>query len=178
MYELIKMREGLRHLCLSVGELREVLCCEHTYERFSDFRRHVLDRARTEIKETCDAYYTYLVERDGRTPVRVRFLIHRHEEDEAPPPVRREEESPSRNWSRTTGGESRQFLQEAEDRYNLYVSILSRLPQGTLSDLNRSAVQSALQHGKRAATPPAPDASPATVAEQVVRRAVTTLQEG
>jgi plasmid replication initiation protein len=90
MYELIKMREGLRHLCLSVEELREVLCCEHTYERFSDFRRHVLERARTEIEDTCDAYYTYVVERDGRTPVRVRFLIHRSQENGPPPLVERE----------------------------------------------------------------------------------------
>nr|WP_272505685.1 RepB family plasmid replication initiator protein [Salinibacter ruber] len=76
MYELIKMREGLRHLCLSVEELREVLCCEHTYDRFSDFKRYVLERARTEIADTCDIYFTYKVERDGRTPVRVRLLIH------------------------------------------------------------------------------------------------------
>ena len=76
MYELIKMREGLRHLCLSVEELREVLCCEHTYDRFSDFKRYVLERARTEIADTCDIYFTYKVEREGRTPVRVRLLIH------------------------------------------------------------------------------------------------------
>ena len=84
VYELIKMQEGLRHLCLSVEELREVLCCKHTYERFSDFRRHVLERARTEIRDTCDTYYTYSVERDGRTPVRVRFFIHRWDESETP----------------------------------------------------------------------------------------------
>jgi Protein involved in initiation of plasmid replication len=76
MYELIKMREGLRHLRLSVEELREVLCCEHTYDRFSDFKRYVLERARTEIADTCDIYFTYKVEREGRTPVRVRLLIH------------------------------------------------------------------------------------------------------
>ncbi len=82
VYELIKMREGLRYLCVSVEELREVLCCEHTYDRFSDFKRYVLERARTEIADTCDIYFTYKVERDGRTPVRVHLLIHQRENQE------------------------------------------------------------------------------------------------
>jgi plasmid replication initiation protein len=83
VYELIKMREGLRYLCVSVEELREVLCCEHTYDRFSDFKRYVLERARTEIADTCDIYFTYKVERDGRTPVRVHLLIHQRENQES-----------------------------------------------------------------------------------------------
>jgi hypothetical protein len=83
VYELIKMREGLRYLCVSVEELREVLCCEHTYDRFSDFKRYVLERARTEIADTCDIYFTYKVERDGRTPVRVHLLIHQRENRES-----------------------------------------------------------------------------------------------
>jgi len=198
MYELIKMREGLRHLCVSVEELREVLCCEHTYKRFSDFRRHVLERARTEIKDTCDAYYTYMVERDGRTPVRVRFLIHRHEEGGAPPPVQREENSsggdrlreadrdPAGNGAAASasGGapapstpSPSQLLQKAEGRYNLYVSVLTRLPQETLSDLSRSTVESALKAGKRAATPPDSSASPTAVAEAVVGHAVEAVRE-
>ena len=111
VYELIKMQEGLHHLCLSVEELREVLCCKHTYERFSDFRRHVLERARTEIKDTCDTYYTYTVERDGRTPVRVRFLIHRWDEGGPPPLVEREEAVPAGDAPATkptgTPGEAR-----------------------------------------------------------------------
>ncbi|MFB6286496.1 MAG: replication initiation protein [Candidatus Bipolaricaulia bacterium] len=196
MYELIKMREGLRHLCVSVEELREVLCCEHTYERFSDFRRHVLERARTEIRDTCDAYYTYMVERNGRTPVRVRFLIHRQEENGTPPPIPREEDPPGDDrpreaeWTpgengRANGGmeaptvpSAPQLLRKAEGRYNLYVSILSRLRQSTLDDLSRSTARTALKRGKRAATPLDPDASPTAAAEQVVRRAVATLRAG
>jgi len=197
MYELIKMREGLRHLCLSVAELREVLCCKHTYERFSDFRRHVLERARTEITDTCDAYYTYMVERDGRTPVRVRFLIHRHEEDGSPPLTQREEDSSGddspraaewaspENGAVTAGADGAspppvsspsRLLRTAEDRYNLYVSILTRLPQETLSALSRSTVQSALEAGKRAATPPEKGASPTAVAEAVVQNALERLR--
>ena len=203
MYELIKMREGLRHLCLSVEELREVLCCEHTYERFSDFRRHVLERARTEIKETCDAYYTYMIERDGRTPVRARFLIHRTREDGTPPLVEREEDIPAGDQQETNGvhpGEhgaadtasqggatsppvsTDQLLRNADRRYNLYASVLSRLGQNILNDISRSTVRSALQESREAASAVSSEADAptaaehTTAAERVVRSATETLR--
>ena len=261
-YELIKMREGLRHLCLSVEELREVLCCKHTYDRFSDFRRHVLERARTEIKETCDVYYTYMVERDGRTPVRVRFLIHRREEDGPAPLMAREEnvtcsggasgedtsdgdtpdgdtssggapsggasydDSASRSGTRSdntscsgsrgddasrvetsrgeAGGEDGSYvesrgpsgekrkasgkkrgasgrepacpLRAAERRYDLYVTVLSRLPQEILDGISRSTVQSVLEAGRDAARPTSTGDDPRAVAEQVVEGALSELQ--
>jgi hypothetical protein len=210
-----------------VEELREVLCCEHTYERFSDFRRHVLERARTEIAETCDTYYTYVVERDGRTPKWVRFLIHRREEDSTPAPILREEERapaagqeasgqeaagearspaastvaspdagtepssagpsssgppssgsasshPSASGSSSAGPSSP--LRRAKGRYNLHVSVLARLGQERLDDVDRAAVRSALERGKESAAPVAPDARPAAVAEEVVARAAAELR--
>jgi plasmid replication initiation protein len=198
VYELIKMQEGLRHLCLSVEELREVLCCKHTYERFSDFRRHVLERARTEIKGTCDTYYTYTVERDGRTPVRVRFLIHRWDETGTPPLVEREEDIPAENQQEANGAHLRehgaggtapngsavpppasteQLLQKAERRYDLYASVLSRLEQGTLDDISRSTVHSALQASREAVSSVPSGAEATTAAEHVVRSATGKLQE-
>ncbi len=195
MYELIKMREGLRHLCLSVEELREVLCCEHTYERFSDFRRHVLERARTEIKETCDVYYTYVIERDGRTPVRARFLIHRTREDGTPPLVEREDvadddeqQAEEHLGENGTGGpvsngtaiappaSAAHLLRKAETQYDLYASILSRLKQDTLDDISRSTVRSALRDSREAASAVPPEADAATAAEHVVRSATKKLQ--
>jgi plasmid replication initiation protein len=207
MYELIKMQEGLRHLRLSVDELREVLCCEHTYERFSDFRRHVLERARTEIEETCDTYYTYAVERDGRTPKWVRFLIHRREDEDTPTPIPRDEgctakasgqvengagathkvEKPPTASNSTESNSTEKGspssspsspLRRAEGRYNLYVSVLARLTQETLDNINRSTLRSALNRGKAAVAPVAPDATPTAVAEKVVRRVVAAVQEG
>jgi len=198
VYELIKMQEGLRHLCLSVEELREVLCCKHTYGRFSDFRRHVLERARTEIKDTCDTYYTYTVERDGRTPVRVRFLIHRWDETGTPPLVEREEDVLAENQQEANGahlGEhgaggtapngsavpppasTEQLLQKAERRYDLYASVLSRLEQGTLDDISRSTVHSALQASREAVSSVPSGAEATTAAEHVVRSATGKLQE-
>jgi plasmid replication initiation protein len=197
MYELIKMREGLRHLCLSVEELREVLCCEHTYERFSDFRRHVLERARTEIKETCDAYYTYVIERNGRTPVRARFLIHRNREDGTPPLVEREGSASAEDQQETNGVHSeeqkaggtasngstaaspaspKQLLRKAERQYNLYASVLSRLGQDTLDDISRSTVHSALRDSREAAASVPSGAGATTAAEHVVRSATEKLQ--
>jgi len=75
IYELLKMRQGLRYLRISVEELREILCCEHTYKRFTDFKRWVLDNAREELKEKADIYFNYSVERKGQSPVRVNFVI-------------------------------------------------------------------------------------------------------
>jgi len=85
IYELLKMREGLRFLRVSVDELREMLACEHTYERFSDFKRRVLETARTELEETCDLAFTYTVERESRKPVRVNFSIRHGDEDRGEP---------------------------------------------------------------------------------------------
>jgi len=200
MYELIKMREGLRHLRLSVEELREVLCCEHTYERFSDFRRHVLERARTEITETCDTYYTYAVERDGRTPTWVRFLIHRRKDDDTPTPIPRDEERPPAAPEQAGNGTdatrrqpsaapsddgdgtaaapaSSSPLERAEGRYNLFVSVLARLEQATLDAVDRSTVRAALEQGRAAVTPVAPDAIPTAVAEKVVRHAAEAVRD-
>ena len=202
VYELIKMQEGLRHLCLSVEELREVLCCKHTYERFSDFRRHVLERARTEIRDTCDTYYTYRVERDGRTPVRVRFFIHRWDEGAALTPLPRNghEEtadadgtgrspaappaggSPENSALSGNGSPAAQvaspgrLLDQAESQYNLYASVLARLGQGTLSSIAQSTVTSALQRGKEAARHTDAGTTPAAVAEQVVDEALAELR--
>lgn len=75
MYELLKMREDLRYLRMSVEEVRELLGCEHSYSRFSDFRRLVIDKAQEELEEKSDIYFTYTVDRDGQTPVRINIMI-------------------------------------------------------------------------------------------------------
>lgn len=63
VYELLKMREGLRFLRISVEELRETVGCEYQYERFADFRRWVIERSRKDLKEHTDIHFTYNVER-------------------------------------------------------------------------------------------------------------------
>ena len=82
LYELIKMRQDLRFVRISIEELRETLSVEHKYDRFTDLKKHIIEPARKEIKEKCDVYFTYRVQRDGRTPVGINFMIHSNDEVE------------------------------------------------------------------------------------------------
>lgn len=82
LYEIIKMRQDLRFVRMSVEDLRETLSVEHKYERFTDLKKHILEPARKEIKEKCDVYFTYRVKRNGRTPVAINFMIHPNDEIE------------------------------------------------------------------------------------------------
>ena len=84
-YEIIKMREDLRFVRIPIEELREILCVENKYERFTDLKKYVIEPARKEIKDKCDVYFTYRVEREGRTPKRVNLMIHPN--DDIDPPV-------------------------------------------------------------------------------------------
>lgn len=80
IYELLKMREDLRRHRLSVEELRETLSLKHKYDRFADLKRRVLEKAREELKEKADIYFTYKVERENYVPVAVEFFIHENED--------------------------------------------------------------------------------------------------
>jgi len=82
LYEIIKMRQDLRFVRMTIEELRETLSVEHKYDRFTDLKKHILEPARKEIKDKCDVYFTYRVQRDGRTPVGINFMIHPNEEVE------------------------------------------------------------------------------------------------
>jgi plasmid replication initiation protein len=90
LYEFIKMREDLGFFRISIKEFREHLCLETKYTRsFADLKAHVIEKAREEIKAKCDRYFTYYVERKGRTPVRLTFMIH--ENEDVRPPLSEEE---------------------------------------------------------------------------------------
>lgn len=75
LYEILRMRAGLRNLTMSVAELREVLGCEDIYDRFGDFRRNAIDKARDDIHEKTSLRFRYTVERKGQTPVSIHFKI-------------------------------------------------------------------------------------------------------
>lgn len=75
IYELLKMREGLGELVISVGELREILSIVDKYDRFSKVKYHLITPAQEQVKEHTDITFTYEVLRDGQTPERVRFFI-------------------------------------------------------------------------------------------------------
>jgi plasmid replication initiation protein len=86
IYELLKMREGISILRISVEELRDILGVGDSYSSFSQLKYHVIGKAQEEIKEKTDIYFTYDVERKGRNAERLKFFIHRSEEEEADTP--------------------------------------------------------------------------------------------
>jgi plasmid replication initiation protein len=81
VYELLKMREDLGAMRISVEELRETLGLENSYDRFTDLRRHVIEKARRQIAEHTDIEFTYKVEREGRVAEGVRFFVSRGDEE-------------------------------------------------------------------------------------------------
>ena len=80
IYELLKMRQGLRKIKMSVEEFRDVLALEDKYEQFYSLKKRVIEQARKELKEKADIFFTYNVIREGRTPVAITFFIHTNEE--------------------------------------------------------------------------------------------------
>jgi plasmid replication initiation protein len=80
MYELLKMRQGLRRLRISVDELRRTLALENKYKRFTDLRKRVIEQARKELHEKADIYFTYKVYRKNNSPQEIDFYIHENEE--------------------------------------------------------------------------------------------------
>lgn len=108
LYEMMKMRQDLRFVKMPIQDLRESLSVEHKYERFTDLKKHILEPARKEIKEKCDIYFTYRVERDGRTPVGINFMIHANEDvqptvEELPDQEEQAEEIAERKQSQAHG---------------------------------------------------------------------------
>lgn len=75
IYELMKMRQGISRLEMSVEEFRRKLRLEDKYSRFSSLRVRVIDQAQGELREKADVYFTYRVLREGRTPKRLEFFV-------------------------------------------------------------------------------------------------------
>ena len=82
IYELLKMREDLGAMRISVEEFRETLGLENSYEYFTDLKRHVIEKARKQIAEYTDIEFTYNVEREGRTAKRLRFFVAKNRKED------------------------------------------------------------------------------------------------
>ena len=80
IYELLKMRQGLSNLRMSVTEFRRTLGLEDKYEEFAQMKRRVIEQARGELKDRADIYFTYRVLREGRSAEEIQFYIHENEE--------------------------------------------------------------------------------------------------
>ncbi|MCS3632110.1 plasmid replication initiation protein [Salinibacter ruber] len=80
IYEMLKMRQDLRKERVTLQEFRERLALEDKYPRFSNLKRRVIEKAREELKEKADIYFTYHVERQNNSPQAIEFFIHDNEE--------------------------------------------------------------------------------------------------
>ncbi|MCS4034843.1 plasmid replication initiation protein [Salinibacter ruber] len=80
IYELLKMRQGLSNLRMSIEEFRWKLGLEDKYQEFAQMKRRVIEQARGELKKRADIYFTYRVIREGRSAKEIQFYIHENEE--------------------------------------------------------------------------------------------------
>ncbi len=173
VYELLKMREDLRWLRMPIQHLRELLSCEDKYSRFGDFRRRVIERAQSEINSTTDITFTYKVEREGQSPVRINFMIE---------PQR--EAAPEIETVRSTSEEGPQEVgvrpeeeQNEEIQFNTYAMVLSELSQEELSELTEEEIRDAISVGKERAEVSNSSQSSAVLASESVRIALGELRD-
>lgn len=80
IYEVLKMRQGLRRYEVSVEEFRHTLNLEDKYNQFYQLKRRVIEQARNELREKADIYFTYKVHRQNQSPQSIEFFIHENED--------------------------------------------------------------------------------------------------
>jgi len=176
IYELLKMREGLRYLRITVIELREILCCEHSYKRFTDFKRWVLESARDELKEKTDIYFNYKVERDGQTPVRINFLIKdgRHKDTESSEPnlihTDRGQES------KDVGLDGNEQNASTKPRFNVFAMVLDEMSQSELNSHSEEQIRGAVEEAKQKAAKSRPASGEAILATNAYKTALQMLR--
>lgn len=143
MYELLKMRSDLRHLRITVDELRAILSCEHSYSRFSDFKRKVIDKTQEEIAEKTDIIFKYQVQRQGQTPTHIRFIIEDENEDQ--PQVPEKAKGSAQRNTKANGpvndssGESEGL---SELRIDIYALVLNELSQNEIDNHPEEEIRS------------------------------------
>lgn len=159
IYEILKMRADLEHITMAVEELREVLGCEDSYSRFSDFKRYVLEKAQEELHEKTDLAFRFHVHRKGRTPTHVRFRILR---------VKEAEEEAARlaangETSRTAASESDASNDSpstpAGPKIGIQGMLLDELSQDELERFTLMDIQRAIEKGEAHAREQHPNAS-------------------
>lgn len=93
-YEILRRYDHTGRFRLSVDEIRDIFNLHDKYQRFTDLKRRVIDRAQEEIARETDVEFDYDVLRDGRSPVAVDFMIDSEEiTPDVPGPSTREEPS-------------------------------------------------------------------------------------
>ncbi|PQJ26985.1 hypothetical protein BSZ35_18905 [Salinibacter sp. 10B] len=146
MYELLKMRSDLRHLRITVDELRAILSCEHSYSRFSDFKRKVIDKTQEEIAEKTDIIFKYQVERKGQTPTHVRFIIEDENEDQPRVPKTQNTSTGDEGTSdETQNGSSKNKRELEAPKIDIYALVLNELTQEEINKHSEEEIRSLIE---------------------------------
>jgi len=146
MYELLKMRSDLRHLRITVDELRAILSCEHSYSRFSDFKRKVIDKTQEEIAEKTDIIFKYQVERKGQTPTHVRFIIEDENEDQPRVPKTQNNSTGHEGTSdETQNGSSKDKRELEAPKIDIYALVLNELTQEEINKHSEEEIRSLIE---------------------------------
>ena len=80
IYEILKSYTFRRHeVAFNLDELRKILAVEDikSYQRFSDFRKRILEPAQREINEYTDLYIDYEAIKVGKKVVKIRFIVNK-----------------------------------------------------------------------------------------------------
>ncbi|MFP4229418.1 MAG: replication initiation protein [Salinivenus sp.] len=168
IYELLKMRQGLRRHRMSVEAFRRTLALEDKYPRFSSVKRRVIEQARTELKEKADIYFTYDVRREGNVPTTIDFYIHENE------PVIRElrEETGEFDRGRKEAAVGRESSTRAP-RLDPKAMFMADLSQEEVDDMDRDRLR-ALHEEARAR---AEEENPNTDSEVVLKQRTYALMK-
>lgn len=177
IYELLKMREGLRFLRVRIEELREILCCEHSYDRFADFKRWVLEKAREELREKTDIYFNYKVERNGQTPVRVNFIIK-----ENTPSGSKEQKDPLIESGESEGSEDIGVddARKADESptFNVFAMVLDKLSQSELDNHSEKEIREAIEGARTRTKDGSGEVGTANQAVAIYKGALNRLRDG
>lgn len=145
VYELLKMRSDLRHLRISVEEFRAILSCEHSYSRFSDFKRKVVDKTQEEIAEKTDISFKYQVERKGQTPTHIRFIIEDENEDQPRVSSSTKRTPPSNGRNETQEGLANNSEEISAPKIDIYALVLDDLAQEEIDACSEERIRSLIE---------------------------------
>lgn len=143
MYELLKMRSDLRHLRITVDELRAILSCEHSYSRFSDFKRKVIDKTQEEIAEKTDIIFKYQVERKGQTPTHIRFIIE--DENEEQPRMPKTTNGAKNDSDRSKNGSNKRSGELSAPKIDIYALVLNELTQEEIDKYSEQEIRDLIE---------------------------------
>jgi hypothetical protein len=167
IYELLKMREDLGAMRISVEEFRETLGLENSYDRFTDLRRLVVEKARHQIKENTDIQFTYRVEREGRTAKWLRFFVQTSGREEDPV----EGPAPQMDINVDTGSET-------DLRFDVKTWFLKGLSQEEVRGLDQKEIEALHESARSEAKKRHPDGKKSVIASETLRRMEEKWESG